>query len=226
MGLAGAGKSAVLRTIGRRDPGIRAGLSIDRLRFAPVLARSALALIPTLLRLERNDRHAWWRGVVTMVRLRTLPTVLAHQARSPYRVIVLDEGPVFSLTRLCVFQNANRAGGRLSREWQGALERCGAMLDGIVWLDAPDPLLLRRIQERDKAPVIKGGTTADVARLLVRYREAYHDVVTALSTRGGVPLLEIDTSRRLAEQVASDILAALPPFPMLGASTPDAGRGS
>jgi len=210
VGPAGAGKTAVLREIGRRDPRVRAGLSIDRLRFSAEMARHAVALLPTMLALGQRSPNSWWRGTLHLLRLRTLPSVLAHQADSAFRAIILDEGPVFSLSRLCVFQNANRTGGRITREWHAALERCVRWLDGIVWLDASDEVLLQRIRTRDKAPIIKNGTEADLARLLTQYRDAYRDVLAAVRAVGGVRIIEVDTARESSQQVADDILAALP----------------
>lgn len=210
VGPAGAGKTAVLREIGRRDPQVCAGLSIDRLRFSAVMARHAIGLIPTAAELLRRNPNSWWRGALHLLRLRTMPSVLADQTASAFGAIILDEGPVFSLSRLSVFQNANRAGGRLTRDWHAALEQCVRWLDGIVWLDAPDDVLLQRIRTRDKAPIIKGGTEADLACLLTRYREAYQDVLARVRAAGGVRIIEVDTARQPSHEVAKDILAALP----------------
>jgi len=210
VGLAGAGKTAVLRAIRGRDREIHAGLSIDRLRSAPWLAGYALGLIPTTAELLWRRSSFPWLAARHLLRLRTLPSVLARHSDSPHRAIVLDEGPVFSLSRLCVFQDASRAGGRLTTEWRAALKRSIAILDGIVWLDAAEPVLLRRIRERDKAPVIKDGTEEQVAQLLKRYRTVYQEVVNEIRLAGRTTIIEVDTATHSAEQVAALVLAALP----------------
>lgn len=217
VGPAGAGKTSVLRAIGQRDPHILAGLRIDRLRFAARMGRHAVGLAPTIAELV-------WRGVpsrrlaaVHLLRLRTLPAVLQRQAHSPLRAIVLDEGPVFSLSRLCVFQDADRAGGRLGAEWQAARQRALGYLDGVVWLDTSDSVLLHRIREREKE-VIRGGTEAQVARLLVRYRDVYRRLLEGVRSAGRATILEVDTATQSADAVADRILAALPPWRALSST--------
>lgn len=210
VGLAGAGKTAVLRALRGSNRGIRAGLGIDRLRFAPVLAGHAIGLLPTTAELLWRRSPSPWLAAQHLLRLRTLPSVLARESASTHRAIVLDEGPVFSLSRLCVFQDASRAGGRLTTEWRAALKRSMALLDGIVWLDAAEPVLLHRIRERHKAPVIKGGTEEQVAQLLKRYRTVYQQVVNEIRLAGRATIIEVDTATHSADQVAALVLAALP----------------
>jgi hypothetical protein len=210
----------VLQAIRARDPRIRAGLSIDRLRFAGVLARHVIGLLPMSVELLRRRPRAWWPAMVHVLRLRTLPSVLAVATRAGHRAIVLDEGPVFSLTRLSVFQDAHRCGGRLTREWQRARTRWIDWLDGIVWLDAPDPMLVRRIREREKAHRIKGETDAEIVRFLTRYRQAFRDVLVEFRSAARARITEIDTSGRTADQVAGAVLTALPPIPP-GAAPPE-----
>lgn len=210
VGPAGAGKTAVLAAIRGRDPGIRAGLSIDRRRFAPLLARHSLALLPMSLELLARRPRSWWPAFKYVLRLRTLPAALAHEAAAGYRAIVLDEGPIFSLTRLSVFQDASRGPGRLTREWHGALLRWIDWLDAIVWLDAHDPVLVRRIREREKPHQIKTRTDVEAARFLRRYRQAFRHVLEPIRAAGRARVIEIDTTSLTADQAAAAVLAALP----------------
>ena len=211
VGPAGAGKTAVLRAIRARDPGVRAGFSINRLRFAGVLVRHTLSLLPMSAELLWRRPRSWWPAMVHILRLRTLPSALAAAKRSGHRAIVLDEGPVFSLTRLIVFQDAHRCGGRLTQEWQRAYTRWIDGLDGIVWLDAPDTVLVRRIRERDKAHRIKGKTDDEILRFLRRYRDAFQDVLVEFRSAGRARITEIDSSGQTADQLAAALLSALPP---------------
>jgi len=222
VGPAGAGKTALRRMIRAREPDIRAGLSIDRLRFAPTLARHTLALVPMSLQLLLRRPAAMWPSLVHVLRLRTFPSVLDHAARPGCRAILLDEGPVFSLARLRVSQAA-RQSGRLADEWQRALGACPGWLDAVVWLDAPDATLMQRIRDRPKAHRVKERSEAEVTGFLDRYREAFRAVLDAVRATGQVRVIEIDTSRVTTEMAAATLLDALPPVsatPGSGARTP------
>jgi shikimate kinase len=211
VGPAGAGKTALLRTIRARHPDIRAGIHIDRLRFAPVLARHTLALVPMSLQQLSRWPLSWWPSLVHVLRLRTFPSVLDHVANAGCRAILLDEGPVFSLARLSVFQDAHRGGGLLMDEWHRALGACAGWLDAVVWLDAPDATLIQRIRERSKAHQVKERPDDDVSRFLDRYREAFRAVLGAVRASGQISVIEVDTSRSTVEQAATALLDALPP---------------
>lgn len=222
VGPAGAGKTAVLRALGARDSQVRAGLRIDRLRFSPILLIHALALLPMSVELLWRQPRAWWPSLVHVLRLRTLPAVLARETRADHRSVLLDEGPVFSLARLGVFQRAHHGGGRLEREWHRAFASCLQCLDGVVWLDAANSVLTRRIRDRSKSHRVKGGTDAKVAGFLGRYREVYREILEATRGSGRLRVIEIDTGSQTIDQAVSTILKAFPPS---GSRAEPAGGG-
>lgn len=210
LGPAGAGKTTVLRAIRRQDRRIRAGLRIGRIRFSLVLAGHALALVPMTVQLLLRQPRRCWDSMVHVLRLRTLSAVLTRELRTRPHAIVLDEGPLFSLTYLSVFVEAAQRTDRLGQEWRRALARWSEWLDVIIWLDAPDSVLIRRIRERGKAHRVKDQSDGEVARFLGRYREGFRDVLRSFRAAGHTRLLQIDTSARTAEEAAAALLATLP----------------
>jgi deoxyadenosine/deoxycytidine kinase len=194
VGPAGAGKTALLRTLGR-EPGIRAGLRIDRSRHFLELLRHTAALAPTGLTLLRRGPASVWAGMLHLVRLRTLPSVVAlAMAEETGRAVVLDEGPMFSLGRLSVFQNADRHSGALGSHWRAELERWTTLLDAVVWIDAADPVLTARIRGRAKEHRIKNLNEAAMTSFLDRYRQAYRDIFAHLRARGTVRVIELNST--------------------------------
>jgi thymidylate kinase len=209
VGPAGAGKTTVLRAVGRRDRSIRAGLHIDRFRFLPMMARQGLTLAPAGFELMRQSPRSWLSGMVHLLRLSTLAPVLGRVASPAYRAIMLDEGPVFSLTRLSVFHSGVHRDGRLAREWLTALKHWAEVLTAVFWLDAPNPVLLDRIRSRLKDHRIKAGTEQQAYDFLDRYRRAYLDVFDRMTAIGKVRVVCLDAPGESADQVATRILATL-----------------
>lgn len=209
VGPAGAGKTTVLRAIARRDPSVRAGLHIDRSAFLPLLVRQALRLVPAGVEVMRIAPRWWSSGMLDLLRLRALPTVLNRESASAYRAIVLDEGPVFSLVRLSLFQGASRGTGRVAREWHRALEYWARGLAAIFWLDAPNPVLASRIRNRVKDHRVKTGTEHEVHAFLDRYRAAYQDVIERMTANGPIQVVQGDATGESADHAAAGVLSAL-----------------
>ena len=218
VGPAGGGKTAVLRTLAG-DPRLRAGLRIHRGRhFLEILAHSA-ALIPTAFGLLRHRPTSAKNGLLHFVRLRTLPSVvMLAMAEEPTRTILLDEGPVFSLGRLSVFQDADRTPGAVQHQWRAELARWATLLDAVILVDAADAVLRRRIRERSKEHQIKDGSDAEIAGFLRRYRQAYREILSAMTARGKVRVVELDTTDTSAGAAANRVIAELERLGLPGAA--------
>jgi shikimate kinase len=211
VGPAGAGKTALLRAISARDSSVRSGLRIERLQFLPLILWHALALAPAAIDLFADGTRSWWPGMRQLVRLRTLHPALAREAKSGNRAIILDEGPLFSLTRLSIFQKADVGHGALAREWRAELARWTTELDVVVWLDAPDHVLSERIRSRDKDHMVKDATEQEVTEFLGRYRSAYEGLLDRVRAAGRVRVVKIQTHENTTDHIAEIILAALEP---------------
>lgn len=209
VGPAGAGKTALLRALSARDPSVRSGLRIERLQLLPLILWYALVLAPVAIQLFAEHPRSWWPGVRHLVRLRTLHPALAREAGSGSRAIILDEGPLFSLTRLSVFQNADLGHGGLAREWRAELARWTKELDVVVWLDAPDQVLSERIRGRDKEHPVKDGSEREVTEFFGRYRSAYLGVMDRVRAAGRVRVVKIQTNENTTDRIAETILGAL-----------------
>jgi shikimate kinase len=85
------------------------------------------------------------------------------------------------------------------------------LLDVVVWLDAPESVLLRRIGGRTKEIIRGGGTEAELKQLLKAYRVAYREVIEAIRATGRTTIIEVDTATTSPGQTAATILAALAP---------------
>jgi len=209
VGLAGAGKTTVLQAIRQRDQTVRLWRRFERLRSLPLSIRHMVALAPTAFELLRKSPRSCWPCTKHLLRLRTFHTMLARETTTAHRAIIMDEGPVYSLCRLRLFQKAGLGNTPLPNGWRTTLAQWPGSLDVVIWLDAPDPVLAQRIRNRAKIHDVKQGTDREVFGFLERWRCTYREVLSQLPAAGPMRIVEIDTSGESADQAAGSVLAVV-----------------
>jgi energy-coupling factor transporter ATP-binding protein EcfA2 len=209
IGPAGVGKTGLLRIVAGLAPGVRTGLRFDRVRALPIVAWHAVTLMPATLDMLFTDARWMWAGLRHLWRLRAFPSLVERARGSGHQTILLDEGPVFSLGRLRVFQHAHEGSGWLARTWNAEVARWRNSLTGVVLLDADNEVLTQRIRNRAKHHPVKHGSDRQIFEFLDGYRAAYRDIATRLNADGRVHIVELDTTTRPFEDVAVDIVTAM-----------------
>jgi O-antigen/teichoic acid export membrane protein len=180
-----------------------------------LLFESALRSLPVLLRMCYETRGFPRAELEQVVRLNALRLLVTRRTGGA-RLVVLDEGPVFALSWLRVFGHPRLQNGPLEPWWRRTLETWAALLDRVVLLDAPEPVLVSRIRSRRKpADVFRQMTDAEILDLIARYRVAFDGVIAGLTGAPGAPrvvaLATADAStQRLEDAVLAELPAAAP----------------
>ncbi len=206
VGPAGAGKSAVAqRLIARRDV-VRA--SLWNLPWA-LLLESVLRSVPSLVRFCVATRSVPREELKQIFRLNALRLFVRRRVADA-SIVVLDEGPVFALGWLEVFGHPRLQDGSAEPWWRHTYAVWAGVLDRVVLLDAPLPVLTSRIRQRYKpADVFRHMTDGDIRDFTGRYRAAFARVLSGLARAGGPVPVTLATTETTPDRLGDAVLALL-----------------
>ncbi len=205
MGPAGAGKSALIAALMRREPSIQPVLRLRQLRHLLPLLWSVVVLLPVLLDLYWESPRSLRMTLRYLVRLKAFHEVVKRLLARPWKAVILDEGPVFTLAML----SGVPMGRRFARAWHAALDQWAQTLDAVVWLDAPIVVLAQRIRTRAKAHEVKEQDFAAIEAFLSRHRRLFDEVVSELTRGGSAQVMAFSTEHVSAEEIAARLMAVL-----------------
>jgi predicted kinase len=201
-GLAGVGKSTVAAALAKLEPGVRVRPRVSERSYLA----SVPALVPTFLSL-----HWPFRGVLTKEMKRILRVRALHRLvrTSPGGTFLFDEGPVYLLARLLMFGGDNIKTAGFARWWRSAVTEWAATLDVVIWLEAPDDVLARRLHNRRQWHPLQGAHDRAVSAFFQSYRDAFSRVLAELRQARGPEVWTVATDRGSADQTARLVLARI-----------------
>ncbi len=210
LGPAAAGKSSLLHGLTQSNESFVVGvrLRIRNIGHIPYFASNALLLLPTFLRQYGNDRWFTWEEIKMLVYLRGWHHVLRRQAVDG-TIIILDQGPVFKLTRLYAFGPENMRRQSFDRWWDSMLKQWSLVLETVIWLDAPDATLLNRIRSRTSWHEVKDMSEQEGLRFLARYRRSYEEVISKLAAISGTKVVRLNSDQNSIRKILIQALVSL-----------------
>ncbi len=143
-----------------------------------------------------------------MVYLKGWPRVLRQQAMQSGAAILLDHGPVFKLATLNAFGPERLKSQGFEQWWRSMFEQWAFTLDVVIWLKAPDKILVERINARNQRHAVKGKPEEEAYKFLMRYQTSYEQVMANLTAYGKPTLLQYDTHLVSIERIIDEVLAA------------------
>jgi AAA domain len=194
VGPPGSGKSSVAAAIGATPDVVV--LKDHDARDLPALGRALVAAAPLLPRRPPLDLP-WTRWVAWLGRVGAAPRTVRRRLGAGARVVVLDQGPAYTLGRMA---GATARSAALARWHAARTAECGRLLDAVVWLDGDPDLLAARVRGRAKGHRTKSLDPAAAFAHLARERERGRAIVGTLA-EAGVPVVRIDSGRPLSDAI-------------------------
>ncbi len=212
-GLAGAGKSTIARTLQRQGETFQLKdypyyRRLEHLRF---FIHNGLALLPTWVQLKQ-ERGRWFtrRELAWMMIGVGWYRFFERRSLRDGPIFLLDQGAIFLLAQLYAFGPECLHCIGAEKWWQKVFDRWARVLDLVVWLDAPERILLERIRTRNELHVAKDWPDTEALDFLRRYRTAYEQVLTELTVnRTGPRILWLDTAQVGVDETVARILQFL-----------------
>ncbi len=209
LGVAGAGKSTLVGLLVSGGAGIHRAEFIHSRRPLHLLyiVRSIPSLLPMLaLNLLRPPRITW-REFKLFVYVSQWRRLLRRDHPNG-RLLLIDQGPMYCLVRLQALGK-----GVTKTPWFRSFRQEMARvwskeLSAVVFLDANDEALARRINERRQEHVTKNREADEVQAFLNHYRDLFGELVELLPTNGP-QILRVDTSEVSPAEVAAKVTADL-----------------
>lgn len=193
VGLAGAGKSTLARALLTAGADVELDLPLSRVGSAASQAAAMASFVVPYLREARGT--AWFtrdqaRGLGY---LRAWQHALTRHRTTESAYLLMDHGPLFRLAQLDAFGPPVTSTPSFRRWWDATLDTWAGLLDVVVWLDAPEELLVRRIRSRDQRHVLREADDDESRWFLGRYRASYDRVLERVEKRGAGKVMSLRT---------------------------------
>jgi cytidylate kinase len=209
IGPAGAGKTTLCHILRNCNGSIHLSNFPDvrKISAAPFFIFNGLQISSSLLGLsQRKSRKLTRREFAWLSILNGWPSVLKRELKEN-NIIILDQGPVYLLTETSEFGPDFLKRQTAEDFWRGLYSRWADILDMIIWLDAEDTDLLKRIRNRDKEHVVKTESVDTTFEFLARYRKAYERTISNLSVNHhGLKVFRFDTSQQTPDEIAKTLI--------------------
>jgi hypothetical protein len=203
LGAPAAGKSGLAAALGTA-PGTVVVKDHHR-RDLPALLGGVARAWPVLLADPPPDtsRLRWtaWAG-----RLTAAPALVAHHGGTDGRLVILDQGPAYTLGRMLDV----RRGRRGSHWWYRQACATGRLLDLLVVLDAAPDVLAGRLRGRPKDHRASDLDLPRTTGYLAAEQQICRAVADAVG-RAGARVLQLDTSRLCLDEQVEAVHVALRP---------------
>jgi hypothetical protein len=149
-----------------------------------------------------------WEETKFIVYVTEWRRVLRRDCRDDAGLIVLDQGPIFALARLLWGRKPVTATEEFERWLDEQVAAWSVALDGIVWLVAPEEVILGRINDREQDHEAKGRSVREGFDVLQAHQNAYAVLFKRLEALGR-PILTFDTSVMSPVRIAEEIEGVL-----------------
>lgn len=209
LGPAGAGKTTLLRALKQSKSNIQEGVTAKEIDCIPYLISNTLLFFPKFISEYQHTRWFTWKETRSMIYTQVWHKILEAEKDNNNLAIVFDHGPLFRLARLLT-SGPEMTKSQTYQQWsQQILTQWLNTLDIVVWLDAPNTVLLERVHNRDSWHQIKEKNLQQGDEFLTHYKMVYEQIFAQIKASNNVKLLQFDTSHKSLAQILNEVKLAL-----------------
>jgi predicted kinase len=217
VGLPGVGKSTLAQEMCRQNRNIHLEKTpyFRRATDIPFFMRNSVKNLPRILRIQlsKDGGGLSRRDIVLMVILSGWRQVLIQKNLTNELVLLLDEGPICYLTRLCAWGSEGLRSTAANNWWKGVFLEWASFLDLIIWLDASDETLIERIRSREMWQEVKTMTREQAFKYFEDLRSKQDYVLKKISTQTKTPsFVSINTQINTPDEAWHKITTLFPPI--------------
>jgi thymidylate kinase len=209
VGVAGAGKTTLCQALNCGNKAIHLGNFPDvrKISNAPFFIWNGLQISSALFNIhQHNSRKLTRREFAWLSILNGWPDKLQRELKNN-KIIILDQGPVYLLAEISEFGPEFLKRQEAEKLWRDLYFQWADKLDAIVWLDAPNADLLKRIRSRIKRHVVKNESVETTFEFLAGFRKAYEQIICTLSANHkNLKVFQFDTSKSSLGEISSRLL--------------------
>lgn len=211
IGVAGSGKSSLATSIAESHEGwrIEGPLEVKNKHHLRHVAHGGPRLTRIMTRNLSQGRRLTWKESKYLLYVIEWRRRLASIPGWKSDVIVLDQGPVYVLTRFGTAE-APIVGCEPGDPWWNDIVTSWAdTLDAVVALDAPDSVLWKRITSRAQSHEALDRGRSEWSTFAEDYRRSFATVLDEMDGPGGPQILRYDTSTMSTVQITADVVDKL-----------------
>lgn len=189
-GMPGAGKSTICHRMVEMHTDAQFGYRVSVLGNWFTFIYEVLKLFPMYIRLGFSGLFVF--RLVKLTRLKVLYKIINSQRHLSRKPIIFDQGPLYYQVFLLAIGSSFSPKECLKSWIARDISNWSKMLKGIIWLDAGEEMLLKRVCQRNQEHSLKTRTDAERREFIEGYRFAYSSVIS-MYERAGIPVLRIST---------------------------------
>jgi|GEM_PF-4705292 hypothetical protein len=205
VGVAGSGKTTLRTMLHEMDPQIDLVPPPRKSFYMIPVMKIYMQWFPTYVKLASQTRWFTWHEIKLMCYLENwLPYLRRHSVERDM-VVILDPGSIYWLTALKWFGPNLTKTPKFEAWWEEMRLKWMNAIDFIVWLDAPTPLLLERVLDRDEWHESKLLSSEEAARRFDVYRQGYMELVSQYSLKKKDHALVFHTDKTPADEIFQQV---------------------
>jgi len=208
VGPAGSGKTtlAEMLSLTTEKVSLQSQPYFRRFQDIPFFIKNTLTMLPLILDffLLQSENRITSAEIVWMVTLNGWHRRLLRKKKQGYRIILLDQGPIYLLAYFFGVKSFFFEKIRAIKWREQMYQQWSSTIDMVIWLDTDDDILTRRINTRETWHLLKNKAKEESSKFHKEFRTFYSQVFSNLSTNGkGPEIHSIDTGQLSAEETLS-----------------------